>query len=207
MNKIIPLLLFLTFPQLSLAHELSLKLGASFAEPMASKNETKTDFMGPHTLYSTNYNEVDLVAPAVTADFYYYLHENLHIGIGFNTELFRNTDTLLDKVSYFIPYISIKPTININQYDLYVFARLGTAFIHYKNPENLSINTSQDVCYSFGTGFIVNNLVFEFVYSVIKFESNIYDTWYSGNTPFYADSNYKKNQHTYTFNIGYRFKI
>lgn len=184
MKKIISFLLLLfLFPCYLTAHEVSIKLGAAFAEPKASEVKTKLDFNGISTSHHTYNTDVDLVASAITADFYYYAHENIYIGLGFNTELFRNTGVAYGNTSYFMPYISVKPNIDINEFNIYALAKLGTTFIHYENPDNLNIDTSQGLCYAFGIGSEYKSFIFEEV------------------------SNSDITQHTYAFNIGYKFSV
>lgn len=216
MKKIISFLLLLfLFPCYVTAHELSIKLGASFAEPLDI--DYKTEIVKENGEYLVNpfsgsyHSDADLLVPAITVDFYYYLHQNFHIGIGLNSELFRHTEGLYGNISYFTPYISIKPNIDIKECRLFALAKLGTTLISHENPYNLSIDTKQRISYSVGFGVEYQNFIFEFACNILHWKSDTHgqDSYTSGGGSGIADDYSYQDiiHHSYTFNIGYKFNI
>lgn len=195
MKKLIFVFLFTSFfVSSAFSYELSFKLGTSFAEPINYKATSKI------SSYNRSFHEdVDLFAPAITTDFYYWLHPNLHIGIGINAELLRNTDIIFEDISYYTPYISVKPNIDVKDFNLYALAKLGTTFLTYKSPYHAGIDIKQRVSYSFGLGAEYKNFILEFVYNNLHWGTDEK----IGPDISYVDY----TQHTYTFNIGYKINI
>lgn len=172
------------------AMEVDVKLGY-IIEPLLMENETDAEKWGYNTESTFS----------LGADFYYYVVNNLGLGVGIN-HIFANNmnDSWNDEVKVGATniYLSVKPVFELQENKfidkIYFLGQLGYGMTRYEDKEFYSEKYNENGLYwAIGAGVEKCNIVVELVYSVNYFEIE--------------DWNESFTSRRIAINAGYKFSI